>query len=176
METEKSNSQLAIGSSLLVFAVVFAGIWCFWYFVRGMLMNIVSFPFFVLIPGLIITRMLFIIFSRRSIGAKALRIDIYLWLIICVLFLGRCSSYKIHRMTMHNASERFAHVLKSSKRIETDWVQKLGAPESMCFHYYQTCAAIFRSNAHILLCQYNKNEYAAQKNCWKKGMNSEQSR
>lgn len=164
MESEKKKSTLlALGQGLLILAPVLAALWCFWHFVRGVILNIFSFPFFVLIPGLILTRLFFLFRSRRSTGAKAWRIVLYACLLIFLLVIALLSPFEIHRSTRNNARERFELALENSTLCEALGSPELGTPESIRYHYYKTSFAIFESHAHILLCRYSPEDYAARK-------------
>ena len=160
---KKKNHLLFWGQGLLILVFILAVLWCFWHFALGMIQNFISFLFFVLLPGLIIMRMVFLFRSCRSVGAKVWLSVLYAWLLIGVLILGAVSPYQIHRSTRYNPRERFVHALENSKLSEAFGSPELGAPESTCYHYYQTSAAIFESHAHILLCRYSPEDYTAQK-------------
>lgn len=151
------------GQGLLILVLILAILWCFWHFALGIILNLISFQFFVLLPGLMITRMVFLFRSRRSVGAKVWRCVVCAGLLICALFFGMFSPYQIHRSTRDNARDRFLHAIENSKRSEAFGSPELGAPESMCYHYYRTGAAIFESHAHILLCRYSPDDYATEK-------------
>lgn len=138
--------------------------WCFWTFACGLILNIISFPFFVLGPGLIVSRLIFLLRSRRSIRAKTGRAIFYVALLFLLLFLGLFSPHQIHRSSQRNAVARFGSTLPDSDKRSTAFGSPtLGAPEKTTYHYYKTCAAVFESHAHILLCRYSPADYAAQK-------------
>jgi len=111
MEPEKRKDRFLFwGQGLLILGLALAALWCFWHLARGFILNLISFPFFVLLPGLMITRMILLLRSRRSVGAKVRRCAICAVLLICSLVFGMFSPYQIHRSTQENARERFAAV------------------------------------------------------------------
>lgn len=167
METTKTKKRLlALGKGLLVLAVVMSVLWCFLYYVLGMLQTAFSFPFFVLIPGLILTRLIFLFRSKRSAGAKTWRTILYVGILLAVLFFGMFSPYEVHRSTQIDAAEKFERALPAygQHRARTALgTPELGTPEETTYHYYKTAVAVFESHAHILLCRYSPEDYAAQK-------------
>ena len=111
MEPEKRKDRFLFwGQGLLILGLALAALWCFWHLARGFILKLISFPFFVLLPGLMITRMILLLRSRRSVGAKVRRCAICAVLLICSLVFGMFSPYQIHRSTQENARERFAAV------------------------------------------------------------------
>lgn len=139
-------------------------LWCFWTYVWGLILNIFSFPFFVLGPALILTRLIFLFRSRRSAGAKTWRTILYAGLLVTFLFFGMLSFYQLHRSTQWNALEKFeSEISERDKRRAAFGTPELGTPEKTTYHYFKTHGAIFESHAHILLCRYSPEDYAAQK-------------
>ena len=139
-------------------------LWCFWTYVWGLILNIFSFPFFVLGPALILTRLIFLFRSRRSAGSKAWRTILYAGLLVTFLFFGMLSFYQLHRSTQWNALEKFeSEISERDKRRAAFGTPELGTPEKTTYHYFKTHGAIFESHAHILLCRYSPEDYAAQK-------------
>ncbi len=137
-----------------------------WYILTyawGMIMNIISFPFFVLGPGLILTRLFFLFRSHRRVEAKTWRTVLYGILLLLILFLGIISPYQVHRSTQRNAWERFETALPAGKLRTALGNPELGSQEKTSYHYYKTSVAVFDSHAHILLCDFSPEDYAAQK-------------
>ena len=139
-------------------------LWCFWTYARGLILNVFSFPFFVLGPALILTRLILLFRSKRSAGAKTWRTILWTGILLTVLFFGMVSFYQVHRATQRNAVEKFESALPGSgKQRDAFGTPELGTPEKTSYHYYKTVGVIFESNAHILLCRYSPEDYAAQK-------------
>ena len=164
METTKTKKRLlALGKGLLVLAVVMSVLWCFLYFVLGMLQTAFSFPFFVLIPGLILTRLVFLFRSRRSVGAKVCLLIVWILLLLFVLYLGMFSEYQIHHSSRRDPWNKFVSSIPTyCEKYEALGTPELGTPEEMIYHHYKTYA-IWDSDANILLCRYSPTDYAAQK-------------
>jgi hypothetical protein len=139
-------------------------LWCFWTYAWGLILNVVSFPFFVLGPALILTRLILLFRSKRSAGAKIWRTILYIGILLAVLFFGMFCPYQVHRSTRINAVEKFESALpETGKRRAAFGTPELGTPEEATYHYYRTAVAVFESHAHILLCRYSPEDYTAQK-------------
>ena len=78
MELTSHNKRLpGLGLPVLIWFGPLLILWCFWTCVWGMRLNIISFLFFVLGPGLILTRLIFLHRSRRGNLAKVWRALLY---------------------------------------------------------------------------------------------------
>ena len=165
MEPDKKKTRLlALGKGLLILAVVTALLWCFWHFAWGMILNMISFAFYVLIPALIITRLIFLFRSKRGVGAKVWRTAVYAAILFIALFVGMLGPNEIYRSTHRNAWETFVSTFPDTgKRRDALGSPELGAPEEMTYHHYYFRFMIFRWDADILLCRYRPENYAAQK-------------
>lgn len=129
---------------------------------------------FCLIPlfGLMVTRLIFLFRSRRSIGAKiALTI---LWLLLQALlwFVALFSPINLYHHTQSEAQERFETYFSKLYYLSTTqqdtprsllFPLELGTPETLEFHSYDKHAAIFLSQSCALLCRYANEDYDAAK-------------
>ena len=124
---------------------------------------------FCLIPlfGLMITRLIFLFRSRRSIGAKiALTI---LWLLQALLwFFALLFPINLYHHTRSDAPERFEArfsemhfmaIRPESSAKSLLFPLELGDPESMECHVYTFSFVIFQSRSCTLLCRYGEEEY-----------------
>ena len=161
---KKRLSRWAVPALILIGLVL--ALWCFWTCVRGLILNVISFPFFVLGPALILTRLILLFRSNRSAGAKTWRTILYIGILLTVLFFGMFSPYQLHRSTRTDAVEKFENALPAygQHRARTALgTPELGTPEEATYHYYRTAVAVFESHAHVLLCRYSSEDYTAQK-------------
>ena len=159
---KKRFSRWAVPAIILLGLTL--ALWCFWTYAWGLILNIVSFSFFVLGPALILTRLILLFRSYRSAGAKTWRTILYIGILLTVLFFGMVSFYQVHRATQRNAVEKFESALPEfGKQRDAFGTPELGTPEKTTYHYYKTVGVIFESYAHILLCRYSPEDYAAQK-------------
>ena len=130
---------------------------------------------FCLIPlfGLMITRLIFLFRSRRSIGAKiALTI---LWLLLQALlwFFALLFPINLYHHTRSDAPERFEArfsemhfmaIRPESRAKSLLFPLELGTPEALEFHSYDANALfVFHSSSCTLLCRYGEEEYEAAK-------------
>ena len=164
MEVEMKRSQLPLWAvNLLILLLPGVVLWCFWHFIWGMLQTAISFPFFVLFPGLILSRLIFLFRSKRSGGTKVGRLIVWILLLLFILFLGMFSVYQIHHSSRQNAWNKFVSGIPSyCEKYKALGTPDLGTPEEMIYHSYKTYA-IWDSDAQILLCRYSPVDYAAQK-------------
>ena len=165
MELTSHKKRLpGLGLPVLIWFGPLLILWCFWTCVWGMRLNIISFLFFVLGPGLILTQLIFLHRSRRGNLAKVWRALLYTVFLFVLLVLGLFSPYEIHRSTHRNAWERFVSSMpEASKRRLALGAPELGTPEEMTCHYHKKCIMIFQSDSDILLCRYSPENYALQK-------------
>ena len=138
-------------------------LWLFWTRVRGMLLDVFSFPFFVLGPGLCVSRLILLFRSHRSVGGKVWRAVLWTLIAGTILFFGLFTPHRIHRTAQRNAEQCFEAGVSQLQTAFDFQLPPLGKPETVTYHYYKTNAAIFESNAHILLCRYSQEDYLAEK-------------
>ena len=129
---------------------------------------------FCLIPlfGLMVTRMIFLFRSRRSLGAKiALTI---LWLLLQALlwFVALLFPINLYHHTRSEAPERFERTFSKLYYLSTTpqdtpksllFPLELGTPEALEYHSYDKVAFIFLSQSCTLLCRYGEEDYEAAK-------------
>ena len=124
----------------------------------------------ILIIGLIITRLIFLFRSHRSIGAKIWRCAVWIFLVIILFFFGLfCLSIgEHHRSTKVDAQHQFEmsveELLPNAISVPLD----LGSPKSVILHEYLDYLVIFQTRSYTLLCQYDDTEYAAAKTALEK--------
>ena len=129
---------------------------------------------FCLIPlfGLMVTRMIFLFRSRRSLGAKiALAV---LWLLLQALLwvIALLFPINLYHHTRSEAPERFETSFSklyylSPTQQDTPrsllFPLELGTPEALEYHSYDKVAFIFLSQSCTLLCRYGEEDYEAAK-------------
>ena len=138
-------------------------LWLWWTPIRGVLLNYVTFPFFVLIPGLCVSRLILLFRSCRSVGGKIWRAILWTLIVGISLFFAVWSPFKIHRTAQRDAIQSFeagAAKLLGDYRFE---LPELGEPETVTYHYCLTRAAVWQSTSHALLCRYSPEDYPAEK-------------
>ena len=125
---------------------------------------------FCLIPlfGLMITRLIFLFRSRRSIGAKiALTI---LWLLLQALlwFFALLFPINLYHHTRSDAPERFEArfsemhfmaIRPESRAKSLLFPLELGSPVAMECHVYTYSFAVWQGRSCTLLCRYGEEEY-----------------
>ena len=117
----------------------------------------------VLLLGLIITRLIFLFRSHRTVWAKIWRIVVWLALAFVVFFFGTFFPIKLHRSTQTDAQSKFE---ASVNRILPDALSApldLGSPKTVVLHGYLEADGIWMSNSYTLLCQYDAADYEAAK-------------
>ena len=129
---------------------------------------------FYLIPlfGLMVTRMIFLFCSRRSIGAKIGLTGLWLLLQALLWFVALFFPINLYHCVREDAPEQFEdHFSKlyfvcmtpqdPLKRLL--FPLELGTPEAQEYHRYDKHAAIFLSQSCTLLCRYGEEDYEAAK-------------
>lgn len=129
---------------------------------------------FCLIPlfGLMVTRLILLFRSRRSLGAKIGLTVLWLLLQAALWFIALFFPINLHHCVREDAPERFeSHFSKlyylSTTQQDTPkrllFPLELGTPESLEYHSYDKHAAIFLSQSCALLCSYAEEDYEAAK-------------
>lgn len=129
---------------------------------------------FCLIPlfGLMVTRMIFLFRSRRSLGAKIGLAVLWLLLQALLWFVALFFPINLYHCVREDAPEQFEdHFSKlyfvcmtpqdPPKRLL--FPLELGTPEAQEYHRYDKHAAIFLSQSCTLLCRYGEEDYEAAK-------------
>ncbi len=126
----------------------------------GLVPNHSSIPALLTIPavGLIFTRMIFALRSRRKAVIKALLIAVWLIILAIVsffsIFIPRTLHWTLHFQTETNARSRFeTRVMNHAIPLETE------TASSAEYHEVIHEAGIFESCAYVLLCNYGEADY-----------------
>jgi len=130
---------------------------------------------FYLIPlfGLMVTRMIFLFRSRRSIGAKIALTVLWLLLQAALWFVALFFPINLYHCVREDAPEqfeaRFSEMHFMAIRPESSaksllFPLELGTPEALEYHSYDTSGlVIFQSQSCTLLCRYADENYDAAK-------------
>ena len=129
---------------------------------------------FCLIPlfGLMVTRMIFLFRSRRSLGAKIGLTVLWLLLQAALWIFALFSPINLYHHIRSDAPERFENQFSKLYFLSTTqqdtprsllFPLELGTPETLEFHSYDKHAAIFLSQSCALLCSYAEEDYEAAK-------------
>ena len=134
-------------------------------FLFGLVLNELTILTFLLIPvfGLILTRLLLLLHSRRTSGSKAWRFAVWTILLIVLWFFSLFMPRANHRVTHLNSKSKFEAAASAVFPEFFSGTLELGAPSSTELHKYSTAAAIFESKSYTLLCKYSETEYFAEK-------------
>ena len=129
---------------------------------------------FCLIPlfGLMVSRLIFLFRSRRSLGAKIALTVLWLLLQAALWFVALLFPINLYHCVREDAPEQFEdHFSKlyfvcmtpqdTPKRLL--FPLELGTPEAQEYHRYDKHAAIFLSQSCTLLCRYAEEDYEAAK-------------
>ena len=129
---------------------------------------------FYLIPlfGLMVTRMIFLFCSRRSLGAKIGLTGLWLLLQALLWFVALFFPINLYHCVREDAPERFENQFSKLYFLSTTqqdtprsllFPLELGTPEAQEYHRYDKHAAIFLSQSCTLLCRYAEEDYEAAK-------------
>lgn len=130
---------------------------------------------FCLIPlfGLMVTRLIFLFRSRRSIGAKIALAVLWLLLQALLWFVALLFPINLYHHIRSDAPERFEArfsemhfmaIRPESSAKSLLFPLELGTPDSLEYHSYDTSGlVIFQSQSCTLLCRYGEEEYEAAK-------------
>ncbi len=117
----------------------------------------------ILLTGLIVTRLIFLFRSHRTIGAKIWRAVIWMILLIVQLFLFTFFPLKLYRTTKQNAQNQFEATVANVLPDALSSPLKLESPESIVLHKYLFINPIYTQKADTLLCKYNASDYEVAK-------------
>ena len=117
----------------------------------------------ILLIGLIITRLIFLFRSCRTVGAKIWRCAVWIFLVIVLFFFGLfCLSLgEHHRSTTVDAQHQFETSVEEYLPHANIVPLELGSPNSFVLHKYLVYLFIFQTKSYTLLCQYDDAEYDA---------------
>lgn len=179
METMKNNPLPKKGKKLLIWVVrvlacgipgLLLGLELVGLVFGRLRLNWGAFLFQILIPALVLLRLILLFRSSRSSGSKCGRavvwtVLILLWSTFGVVFCSIFLPLEFHKVIRENPWEEF-------RTEENEWFVKYepriegldpGEPETMELHRCSRSAAIFETNADILLCTYSPEAYTRQK-------------
>ncbi len=109
--------------------------------------------------GLIVTRIIFLLRSRRKNAAKAGPLTAWIAILVAVIFFGLFMPRTIHHVIKADAQNRFEadipRLFLKSVSVPID----VGTADSTEYHMFTRSAAIFESRSRILLCRYSEEEY-----------------
>ncbi|MBO4562022.1 MAG: hypothetical protein J5772_00250 [Clostridia bacterium] len=125
------------------------------------LFSALTFAAIVLI-GLIISRLLMLLISKKTGVQKAWRIAVWVAALLLLLFISLFLPRATHERTEINAQSRFENA--AARYLDESFIPlELGTTRSVEYHNVNTIAAIFESSSYTLLCTYDEEEYAAEK-------------
>lgn len=179
METIKNNPLPGGGKKLLIWAGrilacgipgLLLGLELVGLVFGSLRLNWGAFLFQILIPALVLLRLILLFRSSRSSGSKCGRavvwtVLILLWSTFGVVFCSIFLPLEFHKVIRENPWEEF-------RTEENEWFVKYepriegldpGETETMELHRCSRSAAIFETNADILLCTYSPEAYTRQK-------------
>ena len=139
----------------------------FWRLAFHLYLTAISWLFLVLIPGLCVTRLIFLFrgYHRRVIVRKGwvvfLKTVLYIVLILVSLFLGAFMPCRTYTATRRNAQAAFEKAAKWDERGFSPL--ELGSPKTTVFHDYIYSALFWDEGSYILQCSYRAEDYEAAK-------------
>ncbi|MBR0081749.1 MAG: hypothetical protein IJP98_03290 [Clostridia bacterium] len=131
---------------------------------RNVILTIVCFLLF----GLIVTRLIFLFRSHRTVGGKIWRCVVWVILVLVLCFVY-CYGVlllaigKHHNTTEENAQSKFEEAVERILPKALSEPLDLGSPNSVVLHEYREYLIIFETKADTLLCQYDAAAYEAAK-------------
>lgn len=168
METAKTRKVLPRWAVLtLIWLGPMLVLWLIWRVGFHYYLMAITWLLYVLIPGLCVTRLIFLFRGRRK-GTKkrkgwvvGLIAALYTLVFCCSLFLGVFGPCRTYRSTSRKAAEAFEKA--AGTRIEAFLPLELGEPKSVVFHDYLYSALFWDEGSYILQCRYGAEEYEAAK-------------
>ncbi|MBR0200724.1 MAG: hypothetical protein IJQ42_11220 [Oscillospiraceae bacterium] len=130
---------------------------------------------FCLIPlfGLMVTRLIFLFRSRRSVGAKIALAVLWLLLQALLWIFALLFPINLYHHIRSDAPERFENQFSKLYFLSTTpqdtpkrllFPLELGTPEALEYHSYdESVLSVFHSSSCTLLCRYGEEEYGAAK-------------
>lgn len=139
----------------------------FWRLAFHLYLTALSWLCLVLIPGLCVTRLIFLFrgcFRRARVrkGWIVFLISVlYLALILVFLFLGAFMPRRTYTATRQNAQAAFEQA--AEWKLARFLPLETGAPKTVIFHDYLSSALFWDEGAYILQCRYEPENYDAAK-------------
>lgn len=122
--------------------------------------------------GFMVTRLIFLFRSKRSVWAKVWRTALWIVLLLVLGFYSLFLPWRIYSNTRENAQSKF-ETAASEELYRDSWDRssggllpgplELGEPKSTEFHEYIWAAAVFQSRSYTLLCSYEAADYETEK-------------
>ena len=109
--------------------------------------------------GLIISRIIFVIRSRRSLSEKIWRLILWVFLLVFMGFIFLLMPKTTHECTTDDAQSKFESVVSEKYPGVYDLPLNLGSPSSVEYHTYTSFAVIFESRSYTLLCSYDESSF-----------------
>ena len=117
----------------------------------------------VLFVGLIVTRLIFLFRSHRTVGAKIWRAAVWTVLLFVQLCLIPFLPLKAYRVTEKDAQSKFEASVAEALPDALPSPLELGSPESVVLHKYLFSNILFTQKADTLLCKYDAADYETEK-------------
>ena len=115
------------------------------------------------VRGLVLTRLIFLLRSRRSAAAKVWRAALLLVLLFVLFFLYTLMPATFYRRTDQDAQTRFEKELSEAFPDAAFLPLALGTPKSLVYHSYDDVFLFWISRSGTLLCQYDEADYLNEK-------------
>lgn len=161
---EKKLSPSGLIIDLMIWVLPTALLSVLWLLVTGLVPKVYSVLLFCVCPGILISRIIFIIRSKRSVGNKIWRIAIWASMPLVIFFVSMFTPEAVHHSSKTNALNKYETAI--SGKFPGDYVSPadLGLPVSSEYHYHHGWAVVYDSYALILLNQYSEADYASEVN------------
>lgn len=133
-------------------------------FGRALMLERVNIPIFcvILLIGLVVTRLIFLFRSRRTVWAKIWRAAVWVVLLVFLVYLFPFFPVKVHIHTRKDAQSEFE---SSASEIYGAFpvTLELGPAKTVEYHMFYEWSVIWQTQSHMLLCRYDPSDYDAAK-------------
>ncbi len=119
-----------------------------------------------LLVGLIVSRLIFLLRSQRTAGAKIWRSIVWTILLSVLCFFGFFFFFILgehHRSIKTNAQSKFEATVETILPEVLPVPMELGSPESVVLHKHVIRFIVFQTYSYTLLCRYDPAGYEAEK-------------
>ena len=111
------------------------------------------------LAGLIVTRIVFLLASRRNAGKKAALLAVWIAIFAAVGFIAVFMPRTVHRAVKTDAQSRFEADIPRLFAESVSAPIEIGTAESAEYHTFDWSALAFGSRSWVLLCRYDEEEY-----------------
>ena len=144
---------------LMIWFLPMLALWLWWRIYKHYYFTMISVLFFVVFPGLLVTRIIFLLRSDKDGVVKGWLTALCVIAGAVILFFAQLLPVRTYTQTRKDAQDKFQAAARGPLVEEALQPLELGLPKSVKYHDYRYSFLFWDDGAKVLQCSYSPEEY-----------------